>query len=269
MIPTRTVEHEGFTIEYFHNDCLAVNSIEKGKRWESHIVDFVHALPPLHTVVDVGANFGYHTLFFARHAQTVIALEPQVQNYTLLHKNVHTHNKLTNVHTIPQACGDSLNLVYLPMIAADAPYPVNMGDFTLASSSTTGTHVTTVAPLDSIPFHTRVDLIKIDVQGWECHTLHGAVKTITRDAPILIVEFETHQLVKTGTTCAALASLIRDMGYTIFFLDYTYPSDHVCVHASQLDEFRTRFASWIQPHTKDNSVNNNVNFGVTEKLVKP
>jgi hypothetical protein len=99
--------------------------------------------------------------------------------------------------------------------------------------------------------------------------LRGAASTIARDRPTLIVEFESHQLAKTGTTCAELATLLRDMGYTIFFLAYEYPSDHVCVHASRLSEFCAKFEDWILPHTESNSVNANVEFGVTEKVVSP
>jgi hypothetical protein len=105
----------------------------------------------------------------------------------------------------------------------------NMGDFT--PNQTFGFNYTSVKTvlIDNMGFP-QIDFIKIDVQGWEKKVLSGAINTLRNYKPVLIVEFENFQLEKTKTTCGELFQFIRDNNYHIFYLDYEYPSDHVCVH---------------------------------------
>ena len=55
--------------------------------------------------------------------------------------------------------------------------------------------------------------------------------------------------------------------YYIFYLEYSYPSDHVCVHKDNLAEFRLKFENNILPHTENNDINANLLNGVYEKIV--
>ena len=64
---TNTVEFKGFKFEYFVNDCMASNSIGKQEDWERHMTKFVQlydSFYKIQNIIDVGANFGYHTVFF-------------------------------------------------------------------------------------------------------------------------------------------------------------------------------------------------------------
>ena len=260
---TGVCDHGGFQIEYFLNDDLAVGSIVKGTEWEPHILRFV-AAHGFSNVIDVGANFGYHTLFFSRVASgNVYAFEPQQQNYTLLHGNI-ARNGVSNVVLYRMACGDKHETVRMPLITTTAM--TNMGDFTpnCIANKSYFTEVSAV-PLDSLDLPS-IDLIKIDVQGYEVKVLNGARQTIGRYKPTLIVEFESHQMVKTQSSVEALIQCIRGMGYYIFYLDYQYPSDHVCVHVDKLDAFREKFKANIFEHRDDNGVNHNVRFGINEKI---
>jgi hypothetical protein len=82
----------------------------------------------------------------------------------------------------------------------------------------------------------------------------------------LIVEFEHFQLSKTNTSCKELFDYIRSQNYYIFYLEYEYPSDHICVHNNNLSDFRIILKDYIFPHTQNNNINNNFHCGVTEKL---
>jgi hypothetical protein len=121
--------------------------------------------------------------------------------------------------------------------------------------------------LDEYNFPCKIDLIKLDVQGWEKKVLSGAINLLKTHKPVLIVEFEYFQLSKTNTTCKELFDFIRAQDYYIFYLDYEYPSDHVCVHKDNLEDFRVKFKDHILPNTENNSVNNNLIYGVNEKIV--
>ena len=121
--------------------------------------------------------------------------------------------------------------------------------------------------LDEYNFSNKIDLIKLDVQGWEKKVLIGSKTLLKTHNPILIVEFEYFQLEKTNTCCKELFDLIREHDYYIFYLEYVYPCDHICVHNDNLIDFRFKFKDYIFRHNLNNNLNNNVINGVTEKVV--
>jgi hypothetical protein len=97
--------------------------------------------------------------------------------------------------------------------------------------------------------------------------LIGANHLLKTHKPILIVEFEHFQLIKTNTSCKELYDYIREQNYYIFYLEYSYPSDHICVHNDNLEDFRIKFKNYIFPHSENNEINNNFINGVNEKIV--
>jgi FkbM family methyltransferase len=209
----------GFRFKYFINDCMASNSIGQEKEWEEHIPKFTHLYNILYNItniIDIGANFGYHTLIFSREcSMNVYAFEPQVQNFNLLEDNVKS-NHVKNVILYNYACGDNNFEVKMPIY--DVNYTINMGDITPNIDCTNNNFsITKTVILDEMDFPSKIDFIKIDVQGWEKKVLIGAKKLLQTHKPLLIVEFEHFQLSKTNTTCKELFDYIREQDYYIFF----------------------------------------------------
>lgn len=268
MQTTISEEVLGMKFKYFVNDCMASNSVGTKQEWEPHITKFTllcNSLYQLKNIIDVGANFGYHSLLFSREcSENVYAFEPQIQNFELLEDNLKL-NKIKNVIVSNYACGDQTCEVKMPLFA-DCGYKLNMGDIT-PNLTNNNYSITKSIVLDEFDFPSKIDLIKLDVQGWEKKVLIGATGLLKTHKPILIVEFECHQLQKTNTTCGELFDFIREQDYYIFFLEYSYPSDHICVHNDNLSEFRLKFQNQIFPHTENNKTNNNLLNGINEKIV--
>lgn len=258
----------GLKFTYFVNDCMASNSIGAKQEWEPHIKRFTqlyNALFQIKNIIDIGANFGYHTLLFSREcSENVYAFEPQVQNFELLKENV-KNNEITNVVIHNYACGDSN--CDIKMKVFDSNNTVNMGDITPNMDCMENYSITKSIILDDFEFPSKIDLIKLDVQGWEKKVLLGATNLLQKHKPTLIVEFEHFQLAKTNTTCKELFDFIREQNYYIFYLEYDYPSDHICVHNDNLADFRRKFRNNIFPHIENNTINENVIHGVCEKIV--
>ena len=88
----------GIKFEYFINDAMAQNSIGKNKEWEIHITKFVklyNSFYNIKNIIDVGANFGYHSLFFSKEvSENVFSFEPQIQNFNLLKNNIRNNNRI-------------------------------------------------------------------------------------------------------------------------------------------------------------------------------
>jgi FkbM family methyltransferase len=142
-------------------------------------------------VVDVGANIGYYTLLMAQKAKRVYAIEPEGGNFEILKKNV-TANKLKNVVLIKAAAGEKKGEMRL------IKDKENFGNHRLKSLSAKAAspieereklEKVSVIRLDDIFEKERVDLIKIDVQGWESAVIEGAKNIIKRDSPTLFLEY--------------------------------------------------------------------------------
>jgi FkbM family methyltransferase len=256
-----------FLFEYYISDMLAKSSIGQNKDWEPHITNFVklyNSLYRIQNIIDVGANFGYHSLLFSREVKgNVYSFEPQSQNFNLLTNNI-KRNNIDNIVAYNFACGDLNCDIQMPIIEFNG-YQVNMGDFTPNHISTHRYSLTKSIILDEMNFP-QIDIIKIDVQGWEKKVILGCSDILKKYKPVLIVEFEETQLQKTNTTSKELFDFIRNNNYYIFFLDYEYPSDHLCVHNDKIDEFRMKFKDYIFDHSLDNNVNHNIQCDVREKI---
>jgi hypothetical protein len=79
---------------------------------------------------------------------------------------------------------------------------------------------------------------------------------------------EEHQLLKFNYEVKELFDFIYGIGYKIYLLDFHYPSDHICVHSDNLDEFIKINNEYIRPLTETNNLNHNLENGVTEKIIQ-
>lgn len=133
-------------------------------------------------VADVGANIGYLTLFFCRAVGPrghVFAFEPEPENFRELARTV-KHNGIERCTPLNCACGTSDQPAYLAVglngyIQPDCTDSVNCK----------------MVSLDSFVNDHKVsnlDLVKIDVEGFEAQVLGGMSDILARQRPIVYVE---------------------------------------------------------------------------------
>ncbi len=135
-------------------------------------------LRPGDRVVDVGANIGNHTLFWAVHCKAAVdAFEPNPAALEYLRTNVELSDA-TAVTVHSQALGAAAGTASV-LQAADG----NLG----ACKLKTGNGPISVARLDDVVVG-PVRLIKIDVEGLEVDVLAGATAVLERDLPFVIAE---------------------------------------------------------------------------------
>lgn len=167
------------------NDSFIGRSLDLYGEWcESEIVLLSQIIRPNFVVLDVGANIGTHTVFFAKNLPegVVYAFEPQRLCFQMLCANVALNN-LTNVFAFQKAIGDQETVVKIPVLRPDVEF--NSGSMSIEGNPAgEDTPVTTIDRLDL----GRCDLIKIDVEGLELKVLEGARNTIAAFHPILFVE---------------------------------------------------------------------------------
>ena len=132
--------------------------------------------------VDVGAHVGNHTLYFAYVlGLRTIAFEPNATSFGHLSENVEA-NGLHDVCEVRNAAIGAKPGNARPLEAI----PSNSGTARLEMDPAGCVPVTT---LDSeVLGQPRIDLLKIDVEGWEVDVLRGAAGTLARHRPLVYVE---------------------------------------------------------------------------------
>ena len=156
--------------------------IAAGEIWDAHVLELLeNYVKPGTVVLDVGAHIGTHTVSIARLVGPwgrVYAFEPQRKMYRELYHNL-ALNGVTNAVTLRYAVGSGeARIIEMNPAAAE-----NEGGTAVGS----GGDRVELRTLDSFGFG-RVSVIKIDVEHYENEVLDGAVETIRRNHPVIVIE---------------------------------------------------------------------------------
>lgn len=202
------------TMTYPVNDMFVGRALDLYGEWCEDELETLGALvEPGSTVVDVGANIGSHTVFFARRvgpAGTVVAIEPQSFAYGLLAANMAT-NGFTNTRCLRVAAGRTPGKVHLPIL--DPASASNFGAVAAVASGgavPAATEEVEATTIDALGLASCA-LIKIDVEGMEVEVLAGARETIARHRPVVFVENNTRE------RSAEILAAVRELGYRAYW----------------------------------------------------
>lgn len=183
-----------------------------------------HHLRPEMTLVDVGANVGEITLVAAKRLTRgrVLAFEPMPQAFAQLSRNVALNN-LTGVELFNIGLFDKTGS--LPMYQKqDIIFgTINEGVPSLFSTGDDPEEVRVpLRRFDDVAQEcglTRLDVMKIDVEGAELMVLRGAESLIKRFRPLIIVELCDVNLQKAGYTVGELIHYLGSLEYDVQTLD--------------------------------------------------
>jgi FkbM family methyltransferase len=182
------------------------------------------------TAIDCGANIGVHTIEWAT-AMTgwgsVLAVEAQERIYYALAGNIAINNCF-NAIAVHAAVSSESGLLQIPN--PNYFVPSSFGSLELRQRSGNefigqaidyqNTVTIRKLMLDEYGL-SRVDLIKLDVEGMELEALEGARQTIERCRPIMLIE-------KIKTDSAQLAQWLAQRGYQVMEAGINV----VAIHAS-------------------------------------
>jgi len=175
-------------------------------------------IEPNQTIVDIGGNIGIRAMAFSRLVPNgrVYTFEPDPDNYARLSRHV-TINGLSNIEAIRCGIGNE--------VASHKLYRV------VSSNSGMNRIITQGTGHEHLPYHEiqvmplcqalsgknvdRVDVIKIDVEGFEGSVLGGCADIIARDRPLIFVELDDDNLKENGRSARSLVTQIEDMGYNV------------------------------------------------------
>lgn len=165
-------------------------SIHHTGHYEPHVMLALQRLLPADAIcIDGGANIGVLSLAMALYAPKgkVFSFEPGENNFSYLEANIEANGSST-VEPIRAGLWDSTGVLQLNVEEGHqggAFVGESVNNFTTAESidATTVDHFVEKMGL------TRIDLIKLDIEGAEPWALAGAEETIRRFGPALLIEF--------------------------------------------------------------------------------
>ena len=202
------------------------------------------------TVLDIGGNIGLYSLIAASRcpASQVIAFEPEPRNAAIL-KAMAQANGFTNLAVVNAGAGAVNGEATLFLD------PDNKGKHSLVRDGARQ-QVTTIALVtidDTVARHglSRIDAVKIDVEGWEEQVFLGMGGVLARDHPTLLFEFAPVRIRLAGGDPERLLQRLVGLGYGLAALDEAdgarQPVTDVAVFLARFshrDAYRNVLATW-------------------------
>lgn len=218
--PVRVAVEPGVSFLLDPRDLVSVTILRNGE-WQPEIWDSISpTLSEGSVFLDVGAHIGYFSMKAARKvgpSGRVVSFEPNPETLKLLRDNV-AANSAQNVIVEPIACTDREQMLtlYAAPVGNTGASSLALQNANISIQEPPRPYPVRGRPIDQIVRElnlSRVDAIKIDVEGAEVLVLRGALETLKRFHPKLVVEVVPAQLAGFQTTVEDLTSLIKAAGY--------------------------------------------------------
>lgn len=198
----RPIDGNGRLISYF------------GTEFDSIFKFLKMTLGPGMVFVDVGANIGSHVINAARlvgDKGRVFAFEADPETYAVLVSNIEL-NRLGNV-TVRQTCvADELGFLTF----------YKHKDSAKSSIVDRGEKISITLPADLldnlIPANTKIDILKVDVEGAELSVLAGGRKLFAERPPSIVI-IEIFDVRSGADKSQGIREILESYGYTFYLFD--------------------------------------------------
>jgi FkbM family methyltransferase len=168
------------------------------------------------TIIDVGTNIGETLMNFAKRTLPggeVHGFEPDAQNHRHCSENLHLNN-FNNIVLNNLGLGSEAGQFYIKTNT-----PSNRGGNKVSTEYIeNNTNVIKIITLDQYVTQkhlNKIDLIKIDVEGYELHVLKGASQAIDKFKPVFFIELDDNNLKEQGHSAKALIHFLLERNYSI------------------------------------------------------
>jgi FkbM family methyltransferase len=175
-------------------------------------------------IIDVGANIGSMSLLYAKlnPSALIYAFEPHPDLFKIAQHNL-SLNPFKNIHLFNKGLGNKQGVLKLYEVNEHNPGMNRI----VADELDAPFREIEIIQLDAFIMEqqiTSVDLIKIDVEGFEYAVLEGAMQTLKKHTPTLILELDDTNLKANKSSAQQVVDLLASLGYNQFYdLDTQYP----------------------------------------------
>jgi len=193
--------------------------------------------------IDIGANIGYYTLILAQAIEEngkVIAFEPMHWAFKKLEKNI-SLNKFNNIILENKALSDNNENNINAKFACSWPVFENKKNLHPIHKGKAMENKTDMITLDSYANNKKIkiDLIKLDVDGYEVKVLKGAKRILKEDRPIIISELGKYTLKEVGDTPELMIDILLENNYKIINEKYLTPYKNKEDLLKSIPEYKT------------------------------
>jgi FkbM family methyltransferase len=182
------------------------------------------------TVIDIGANIGYYSVFAGKivgDGGKIYAFEPEPANYALLQRNIEL-NGLRNVITVRKAVSNKSGIVrlYLSGHAPDSHSTVERSKRFVDVECVT---------IDDFLSNSKVDVIKMDIEGAEMLAILGMDRTIRENPGIkMFVEYWPEGIKLSGHDPTKFLTTLLGYGFQI----YDIRRNKLLTHVKAINSFK-------------------------------
>jgi len=174
-------------------------------------------LQPGFRVVDLGANEGYFSILASQCVGpegSVLAIDPQDRLAAVLERNIEL-NQCSNITVFPGAISDYQGQAELHLLPDLNTGGSSLAQITRYRTATQTTPLCTLEHLLSKKGWDHVDLIKIDIEGWEWEALFGSRNLFQSGAIAgIYLELHHHLLKRRGLDPNQLLEFLHQAGYS-------------------------------------------------------
>lgn len=171
-------------------------------------------------VLDLGAYSGIYSIAAASAGKSVIAFEPNSETFKLLERNVKLNNFMEKIDVRNFAIGAEpafLNLAVEKFRSYSSGSRVLENQSSINETDWRILQSTEIKKLDDVIGSQKIDLLKIDVEGFELDVLNGARNTLTNNRTQILIE------VLSPETFENVKALMQSLGYS---LDSSFYDSH-------------------------------------------
>lgn len=197
--PIYNITYQKFKLK---NDAVEINLLQS-------------IIKPGNIVLDIGANIGFYAKLISKmvgKSGRVHCFEPDKKNFNYLINNTKHISNVTSYNLAVSNSNEDIKIYTSKLLNVDhRTYPVNNYDKVEVIKATTIDELISKGNIQT------VDVIKIDIQGFEIAAFEGMKKLLTANSTIKIVaEFWPHGLKRAGKSAIELFNFFENLGYGIF-----------------------------------------------------
>lgn len=215
--PWRVFSFRGIRMKVDTSKSMGAAIYWRGAHDWAPVFAFEKCIKPGDTVIDIGANQGEYSLIAARktgNTGKVLAFEPMKSLYGQLQENIALNKSFEGrITAIPIGLSEQAGVLDLYGKAGS-----NEGVNTLYPTAEHTVKIESIQ-LDTLDQQlqnlgiTKVDVIKIDVEGAELQVLKGAQKTLRQYLPTLLLEINRESCLAAGYSPEEMLEYLEAFGY--------------------------------------------------------
>lgn len=199
----------------FSNSVLGLNFFIYKTLYLEECKRFIDLVQEGNTVVDIGANVGFLAIPAAQKVKTgnLVAVEAHPRTFGLLKENIQK-NQLSNIKYFNLAVGEKAGEISFSDFSNDDINHV------VANGKGIKIKMITLDELLEPITGDKIDILKIDVEGYEKFVLAGAKKTLNKTS-IVYIEIGDENFAKFGYQSSDIVNQLEAAGFIVYTFNDT------------------------------------------------